>query len=293
MKFFLGQLNPADKFNVIAYDSDVEAFRPTLQPVTPETIKAANGFADNSINAGGGTNIDEALKTALGMLSDDTRPSYVLFLTDGVPTVGERSERTIVSNARRADRVHARIFNLGIGFDVNGRLLDRLSREFNGRSAYVRPNEDIETYVSALSTTIGSPLLTNVDVKFEFDKPEGLPAPTISRTYPRKLTDLFAGSSFVWVGRYRESGSVKLTLSGDLGGKPQTYTRCWREPGTPFDPRCQWLCGKGLGNAADWRADRPNRSQRQKPRTDRRIGAPFTQIRHHDALHLLPCRRAR
>ncbi|HEV8067417.1 MAG TPA: VIT and VWA domain-containing protein [Planctomycetaceae bacterium] len=224
VKFFLGQLNPADKFNVIAYDSDIEVFRPTLQPVTPDTIKAATGFADNNINAGGGTNIDEALKTALGMLTDDKRPSYILFLTDGVPTVGERSERTIVSNARNVDRVHARIFNLGIGFDVNGRLLDRLSRAFNGQSAYVRPNEDIETYVSALSTTIGSPLLTNVDVKFDFDKPAALAAPSISRTYPRNLTDLFAGEQLVWVGRYRESGSVKLMLSGDLAGKRQAFT---------------------------------------------------------------------
>jgi Ca-activated chloride channel homolog len=88
----------------------------------------------------------------------------------------------------------------------------------------VRPNENIETYVSTLAKTIGSPLLTNVDVKFEFDKPEALPRPPISRTYPRKLTDLFAGEQLVWVGRYYESGSVKLTLSGDLAGKRQTYT---------------------------------------------------------------------
>ncbi len=223
VKFFLGQLNPDDRFNVIAYDSDVEAFRPAIQRVTPETLKAATGFAD-SIDAGGGTNIDAALKTALSMLSDAKRPNYVLFLTDGVPTVGERGERTIVANARAADRVHARVFNLGIGFDVNGRLLDRLSREFNGQSAYVRPNEDIDTYVSALSTTIGSPLLTKIDVKFEFDKAGVSEVPTISRTYPRKLTDLFAGEQLVWVGRYRESGPAKVTLSGDLLGNRQTYT---------------------------------------------------------------------
>jgi len=221
VKFFLGQLNPSDKFNVIAYDSDIEAFRPTLQHVTPETIKAANAFADN-INAGGGTNIDEALKTALSMLTDDKRPSYVLFLTDGVPTVGERSEKTIVAHARAANKVNAQIFDLGIGFDVNGRLLDRLSRAFNGQSAYVRPNEDIEIYVSALARTIGSPLLTNVDVKFEPEKP-GEPAPSISRAYPRKLPDLFAGEQLVWAGRYREAGPVKLTLSGDLAGKRQSY----------------------------------------------------------------------
>jgi Ca-activated chloride channel family protein len=223
VKFFLNQLKPGDTFNVIAYDSEVEAFRPELQRVTNETIRAATGFAD-AINAGGGTNIDGALKAAFGMLNDDKRPSYVLFLTDGMPTVGEQNEMKIVANARAADKVHARIFNLGIGFDANGRLLDRLSREFNGQSVYVRPNENIETYVSALAKTISSPLLTNVDVKFEFDKPEALPRPPISRTYPRKLTDLFAGEQLVWVGRYYETGSVKLTLSGDLAGKRQTYT---------------------------------------------------------------------
>jgi Ca-activated chloride channel family protein len=223
VKFFLNQLKPGDTFNVIAYDSEVEAFRPELQRVTAETIKAATGFAD-SINAGGGTNIDGALKAALAMLNDDKRPSYVLFLTDGMPTVGEQNEVKIVADARAADKVHARIFNLGIGFDANGRLLDRLSREFNGQSLYVRPNENIETYVSALAKTIGSPLLTNVDVKFEFDKPEALPRPPISRTYPRRLTDLFAGEQLVWVGRYNESGPVKLTLSGELAGKRQTYT---------------------------------------------------------------------
>jgi Ca-activated chloride channel family protein len=223
VKFFLNQLKPGDLFNVIAYDSEIEAFRPELQRVTPETIKLANSFAD-SINAGGGTNIDGALKAALGLLKDDQRPNYVLFLTDGVPTVGEQNEKKIVADAREADKVHARIFTLGIGFDANGRLLDRLSREFSGQSVYVRPNENIETYVSTLAKTLSSPLLTNVDVKFEFDKPEALPRPPISRTYPRRLTDLFAGEQLVWVGRYCESGSVKLTLSGNLEGQRQTYT---------------------------------------------------------------------
>jgi Ca-activated chloride channel homolog len=223
VKFFLNQLKPGDTFNVIAYDSEVEAFRPELQRVTSDTIKAAIGFADG-INAGGGTNIDGALQTALGMLKDNKRPSYVLFLTDGMPTVGEQNEVKIVTHAKDADKVNARIFNLGIGFDVNSRLLDRLSRELNGQSVYVKPNENIETHVSTLAKSIGSPVLANVDVKFEFDRPNATSAPPISRTYPRKLTDLFAGEQLVWVGRYREPGSVKLTLSGDLGGKPQTYT---------------------------------------------------------------------
>ncbi|HEX4071677.1 MAG TPA: VWA domain-containing protein, partial [Planctomycetaceae bacterium] len=224
VKFLIHQLKPADTFNIIAYDSEVEAFRPELQRVKPETTNAALSFAAG-INAGGGTNINAALTTALGMLVDPQRPSYLLFLTDGMPTVGEQNEMKIVAAAQQADKVHARIFNVGIGYDVNARLLDRLSRELGGESVYVRPNESIETYVSAVAKSIGSPVLTDVEVKFAFDSPQSPgAADPISRTYPRRLTDLFAGEQLVWVGRYKKSGPVKLTLSGRNGEKPETFT---------------------------------------------------------------------
>lgn len=223
VKFLVHQLKPADTFNIVAYDSEVDAFRPEVQRVTTDTINAALGFADG-LNAGGGTNIDAALTTALKMLVDTKRPSYVLFLTDGVPTVGEQNEMKIVAAAKEADKVHARIFNLGIGYDVNSRLLDRLSRDLGGQSVYVRPNESIETYVSTLAKSIGSPLLTSLEVKFDFDSPPPAgSAEPISRTYPKRLTDLFAGEQLVWVGRYHKSGPVKVTLAGLLGGKRQTF----------------------------------------------------------------------
>jgi Ca-activated chloride channel homolog len=224
VKFLIHQLKPADTFNIIAYDSEVEAFRPELQRVKPETTNAALSFTAG-INAGGGTNINAALTTALGMLVDPKQPSYVLFLTDGMPTVGEQNEMKIVAAAQQADKVHARIFNVGIGYDVNARLLDRLSRELGGESVYVRPNESIETYVSAVAKSIASPVLTDVEVKFAFDSPQSPgAAEPISRTYPRHLTDLFAGEQLVWVGRYKKSGPVKLTISGMNGDKRETFT---------------------------------------------------------------------
>jgi Ca-activated chloride channel homolog len=224
VRFLVQQLKPDDTFNIIAYDTEVDAFRPELQRVKTDTINAALSFA-SGLNAGGGTNIDSALTTALAMLVDAKRPNYVLFLTDGQPTVGEQNEIKIVADAQAADKVHARIFNLGIGYDVNARLLDRLSRELGGQSVYVRPNENIETYVSTLAKAISSPLLTDLNVKFAFDSPQPAgSAEPISRTYPRRLTDLFAGEQLVWVGRYRKSGPVKVSLSGLLGEKRQTFS---------------------------------------------------------------------
>ena len=224
LKFLVERLQPADTFNIVAYDTDVESFRPELQRVNDKTRQAAMGFVDG-LFAGGGTNIDGALQTALALLADPKRPSYVLFLTDGLPTVGERNELKITAHVKRANKVAARLYSFGVGFDVNSRLLDRLSRDHRGQSVYVRPNEDIEVQVSKLFDRIGSPLLTDLALKFEFDKAAGETAPPdISRTYPRKLTDLFRGEQLVWVGRYRQSGRVKVTLSGLNADKHASFS---------------------------------------------------------------------
>jgi Ca-activated chloride channel family protein len=224
LKFLINQLKPGDTFNVIAYDSAVESFRPELQRVDDATIKSALGFAEG-LYAGGSTNIDGALQTALKMLNDPKRPSYVLFMTDGLPTVGEMQELKIAANAKQANAVNARLFTFGVGFDVNARLLDRLSHDHRGQSAYVRPNENIEAHVASLQAKIGSPILTDIAVTMEFDRVISAESPApISRTYPRRLTDLFQGEQLVWVGRYKYSGPIKVTLAGQVAGERKTYT---------------------------------------------------------------------
>ena len=87
LKFVLNNLREGDLFNIIAYDSAVEKFRPELERYNDATRKAALGFVEG-IYAGGTTNIDAALRTALAQLQDSSRPNYVVFLTDGLPTVG-------------------------------------------------------------------------------------------------------------------------------------------------------------------------------------------------------------
>jgi Ca-activated chloride channel family protein len=90
------------------------------------------GFA-NGLFAGGSTNISGALERALGMLTDSKRPAYIIFLTDGIPTVGETKEAEIVRQAGKRNKARARVFAFGIGYDVNSRLLDKLSGENYGR----------------------------------------------------------------------------------------------------------------------------------------------------------------
>jgi len=220
LKFVLENLRKGDLFNIVAYDSEVESFRPELQKFDDDTRKAALGFIEG-IYAGGSTNIDGALRAALGQLQDSSRPSYVLFLTDGLPTAGVTNEMQIVDNAREANEVRARIFSFGVGYDVNSRLLDKLVRSNHGQSEYVRPDEDIEDRVSRLYRRIESPVMTDVQIEFVLDEVKTEEGKPVNRVYPKDSFDLFAGEQLVVVGRYKKSGAAKVIVSGSVGGREQ------------------------------------------------------------------------
>ncbi len=220
LKHVLNNLRDGDLFNIVAYDSQVETFRPELQRYDDKNRKAALGFVEG-IYAGGSTNIDGALKAALGQLQDSNQPSYVLFLTDGLPTAGETNEMKIVENAKGENDVRARIFTFGVGYDVNSRLLDKLVRENFGQSEYVKPDEDIEDRVSKLYNRIESPVMTDVKITFEFDELKTEEGKPINRVYPQGSFDLFAGEQLVVVGRYKKFGTAKVVVTGSVAGKKQ------------------------------------------------------------------------
>lgn len=222
IKFVLNNLKEGDTFNIVAYDTAVETFRPELERFNEETRKQATGYV-NGLFAGGGTNINDAMKAALEQIKDKSRPTFVLFTTDGLPTVGERSEPKIAQTARDANKAGARMLNFGVGYDVNSRLLDRLAREHSGASEYVRPNEDIEVHVSKVYSKISAPVLADVEVKFEFDKVEAEAGPPVNRIYPSDKFDLFAGEQVVVVGRYRHSGVAKVVITGHVGEQTSKF----------------------------------------------------------------------
>jgi Ca-activated chloride channel family protein len=220
LKFVLNNLRQGDTFNIVAYDSTVESFRPELQKYDDETRKAALGFVAG-LYSGGSTNIDGALSTALGMIQDDTRPNFLLFLTDGLPTVGERNEAKIAASAKHNNKLRTRMINFGVGYDVNSRLLDRLSRDNFGQSEYVRPDEDIEAHVSSVYKKLGAPVMTNVAVKVDIEGASD--SGGVSRVYPKDVYDLFAGEQLVMVGRYKKAGSAKITVTGQVNGKGEKF----------------------------------------------------------------------
>ncbi len=86
-RFILNHLDRRDAFTLIDFDDGVTAFSDGLVPATEENVGRALKFVE-AIEDSGGTNINDALLGALSRMRDGGRPSYVLFLTDGLPTVG-------------------------------------------------------------------------------------------------------------------------------------------------------------------------------------------------------------
>jgi len=222
LKFVLNNLREGDLFNILAYDSEIEAFRPELEKFNEETRAKALGFVEG-LYAGGATNIEGALGKALDMLQDSSRPNFIIFMTDGLPTAGETNEGKIVESVQGKNRVRARLINFGVGYDVNSRLLDRLSRANHGKSEYVRPNEDIEEHVARLYNKISSPVMTDVWVKFEFDALKVEEGDPIRQVYPKEVTDLFEGEQLVVVGRYKKPGLAKVKITGRVGDADQKF----------------------------------------------------------------------
>ncbi len=253
LAFVLNNLRDDDTFNIVAYDDRVEPFKPELQRYNSSTRDEAIRFVGN-IREGGSTNIDDALRAGLGMLGDESRPSYLIFLTDGLPTAGETAELKIADNARRANRAHVRLFAFGVGFDVNARLLDRLSGGNAGTSEYVRPDEDIERHVGAFYAKMTRPVLSGISVE--------LAGTDVNRTYPRDIPDLFEGGQVVWVGRYRQAGPATVKLSGKVGGERRSIE-------FPAD-----LAGSGRGSSYDFV---------ERLWAIRRVGSIIDQIDLHGA----------
>ncbi len=241
-RYVVAELHPEDRFDVIAFSSASAAWAGGLQPATKAKRDAAGQWIDG-LRATGSTDINRALLEALAELEMNGRdragqesigrPAYVLFLTDGQPTLGETVAERIVDNAANntpAGR-SVRLFPFGIGYDVNTDLLDTLASLLGGRSSYVLPDERIDEAVSTFYAQIDTPVLADIEIDFGS-------AAGVSELFPYPLPDLFAGEQLVAVGRYTQGGVVSVELRGRVNGAERLYVypdrSLVRSGGEPF-----------------------------------------------------------
>ena len=214
LSFCLNSLNEGDRFNIIDFDDEIKSFKTELVRADHQNIREALSFVDRC-EADGGTNINDALHTGLRQIEDRGKASFIIFLTDGLPTVGETDINNILANVKKANRSTTRLFVFGVGYDVNTRLLDRLAQDNHATSDYVRPSEDIEVKVSGFFKKVSHPILT--DIRLSFSDVE------VYDLYPKELPDIFKGSQLLVLGKYKNGGHTGVTLMGSTQGDTRRF----------------------------------------------------------------------
>ena len=210
-------LRPQDRFNVISFAGEERLMENRMITADDAGRKRGETFAQ-SLRPVGGTNINQALLVAMQQFESSNRPKILIFMTDGLPTVGVTDATRIVDNARAARIPGLRLFTFGVGYDVNTALLDKLAAENGGVADYVEPKEDLEVKVSNFFAKVNYPVLT--DLKLDMAGVE------TDLVYPRALPDLFRGSQITLIGRYRnpiDMDSVRLQLSGNANGANKRF----------------------------------------------------------------------
>ncbi|MDA1193772.1 MAG: VIT domain-containing protein [Planctomycetota bacterium] len=213
LRFCMLSLTPRDRFNLFTFSDAVERVFERPTPAEPDAVEHALGRIA-SIEADGGTNIQEALLAAL----DDVpagEQADVVFLTDGLPTVGEKDVGKIRQAVAARNEGRARLFTFGVGDDVNVTFLDKLALEANGFPTVVRPTEDVEVAVSGFFKGITAPTLRGLSIVGD-----GVELYDIQ---PRILPDLFHGTTLHVLGRYRPSKEGALVLRGTRGEEVLTF----------------------------------------------------------------------
>jgi Ca-activated chloride channel family protein len=212
----VGTLRAQDRFRLVAFSGGVRRYAQGWTSATAESRRDASAWV-RSLEAEGGTNIAGALTEAFAEPSDAEALGVVVFITDGLPSVGENNPERIAEVAEQG-RGRFRVFAFGVGDDVNTYLLDRLTERARGTTAYVRPGEDIERAVGTLAAKVASPVLTDLTLVGS----QGL---ELYDVQPRSLPDLFAGDEMVVFGRYRGTagGERVVSVRGRRNGRPEDF----------------------------------------------------------------------
>ena len=204
------QLRPNDSFDVISFGNEAHRLWPASKPNTASNRSSAIEFV-KGLQANGGTQLRNALSSALTLPEDQEKLRIILFNTDGF--VGD--DKGIIEDVRKYHGT-ARVFTFGIGNGVNRYLIDGMSAEGRGAAEYVTLSTSADEAVQRFMKRMSTPVLTDISVKVA-----NVGATELTPDY---VPDVFSVTPVTVSGRYSKPGPGVVTVTGNIGGKPWSRT---------------------------------------------------------------------
>ena len=288
--FGVRTLRSEDRFNVVSFSGEEHLMSRGLIAADDAGRTRGENFI-KQLRPSGGTNINEAAVAAERQFDASDRPRMIVFITDGLPTVGETNMDRILGSVRNSRTSGVRLFSFGVGYDVNTALLDKLANENGGVAQYVEPKEDLEQKVSAFFEKVSFPVLTNVKLDMG-----GVDSDLV---YPRDLQEQRPG-------RPQRFASLFGKTTGLSGLACSTRTEGWlknelqlswvlmgylflRQPCVSGRQRRKRLSAEALGEQARWLVDGANSHERRTKGIARRSRRPWNQVRNRYAVYFVSC----
>ncbi len=208
---FIDQLGPKDRFELMSFNVQPNTLFNKLSDVSEQTKKQAHQFLDEQ-QPRGGTELVPAMTTAYKYGNPD-RQLNVVILSDGMT---EQEERAKLLRLIQQRPQQTRVFAIGVGNEVNRPLLRQVAQDAGGLAAFLSRGSDFERQAEAFRRKLTRPAATNVQIEFA--------GVEVYDAEPRKLPNLYYGAPVRLYGRYRGGGEAKITVRGDVLGRPIEQT---------------------------------------------------------------------
>nr|WP_043906626.1 VWA domain-containing protein [Parageobacillus genomosp. 1] len=228
--YFKANVNPNDRFALIPFSDEIDEIK--VVPFSKyEDAKAqldVIASTANSLNAHGLTNYSAALQRAQSFFNDPSRKKYIIFLTDGIPTVSKAKEPIRYKGKIENLDVEYRLYSILFGFPVITPMRTVYYSEKETETQYLKYHEaeaKIRDHGINIAKTLGMNNITLYSIGFgnhqdvDMDYLEKLSAMTggqAKRGTEQNLTEIFQEFSKLATDPVL-SGTIKIPLTS-FGG---------------------------------------------------------------------------
>ena len=195
-------LDPADRFNLVRFDSETDLLFPESVPPSALFLAEAADFIDDLV-AGGGTDMAPALDLAMDLPLHVGLLRQIVFITDG--SVGNEADLLLQIGEKLGD---SRLFTVAIGSAPNLWFMRKAAEIGRGTHTTISRQAEVGERMAALWARIENPAVEDLCVDWGME----------AEFYPEIIPDLYAGEP-LWLHARLPLEPRQVTLCGELDGR--------------------------------------------------------------------------
>lgn len=199
----IGNLRSSDQFNVLLFAGASALLSEKSLTANPQNVQKALQFIDRQ-EGSGGTELNTALYRALNLTPNPQMSRHIIIATDGYISADAQTFDLIRENLGNAN-----MYAFGIGSSVNRHLIEGMAFVGQGEPFVVTNEYEALQKGDALREYIQSPLLTNIQLRFN-----GLNTYDVS---PKSIPDVLSDRPIVVFGKYKGKAGGAVQITGHTG----------------------------------------------------------------------------